>query len=481
MHHFFKKLLIGAFSTAISFNLFLPTIQAQSIKGDTEKILSRIQIAPFKDKHYDIRNFGAAADGKSDSCTAINQAIAAASSAGGGIVEIPAGTYFVAGPIVLKNDVKLYLDDSAILKFSGNPKDYAKSLVLTRYECTELYNFSPLIYADHAKHIAIASSGDAQQGILDGSGSSWWSWKGGKKWNPQNGPTQKEDRTVLQNMANDSVPVENRKFGPGHYLRPIFIEPYQSEEILIQGITLKNSPMFNISPALSKNIQIDHVTIDSDGPNTDGIDPDSCKDVLISSNVFNTGDDCIAIKSGRDEDGRRLHTPSENIVIKDNIFKNGHSAVTIGSEISGGANHIYSINNVMDSPNLQYAYRIKTNSERGGTIKDFYADGDTINHISKNVFLVDMDYEGGDIGKYTPYISSIHLNHLQANANDNQLLNIKTYERNPVENFSIENSTFTNVRVKNKKMNEFTGTKGKNIKIENVNVNGKMYNETADF
>ncbi len=450
------------------------------IAGQAAAITAQIQQVKIPERSYDVQSFGAVADGRTDSRNAINQAIAAASKAGGGKVVVPAGHYFVAGPIVLLSNVELHMEDHAEVKFSDRPKDYASPLVLTRFECTEVYNYSPLIYAYGAKNIAITGSGSAAEGMLDGNGAEWWPWVGAKPW-WDGGQNQKEDSTTLKDMANNDVPVEQRIFGAGHYLRPIFIEPYASDTILIRGVRLRNSPMYHISPALSKNITIEKVTIEADGPNTDGIDPDSCQNVWIKDNIISAGDDCIAIKSGRDDDGRRLHTPSVNIVVEHNMLKNGHGAITVGSEISGGANHIYSLYNTIDSPELRWPYRFKTNSQRGGEIHDFYADGDKILHLERAVLTVDMKYDGGDVGEYTPKIYSLHLQNLDIDANQRAILTISTYERNPVTDFTLQNCRIQHADKSGGTYNKYENTPPENITVENVIVNGKVYNGNGNF
>ena len=131
---------------------------------------------------------------------------------------------------------------------------------------------------------------------------------------------------------------------------------------------LINSPMWCMNPVLSENITVERVKVISHGPNNDGCDPEACKNVLIKDCYFDTGDDCIAIKSGRDEDGRRIGRPAENHIIDGCVMKDGHGGVVIGSEIAGGARNIYAINNTMDSPELDRVLRIKTSSSRGGII-----------------------------------------------------------------------------------------------------------------
>ena len=222
-------------------------------------------------------------------------------------------------------------------------------------------NYSPFIYAYEESDIAITGSG-----TLDGQGNvgidSWWNWK--------SKGSLDLDVVLLYNYSDSETPVEQRIFGDGHYLRPNFIQPYKCTNVLIDGIIIINSPMWEVQPVLSKNVTISNITVSSYGPNNDGCNPESCTDVLIKNCYFNTGDDCIAIKSGRNADGRRVNVPSQNIVIQDCHMVDGHGGITMGSEMSGGIRNVYAENCEMTGTNLNNVIRFKTNSLRGGFIEN---------------------------------------------------------------------------------------------------------------
>ena len=207
------------------------------------------------------------------------------------------------------------------MKFSQNPSDYLP-VVFTRFEGTECYNYSPFIYAFEKENIAVTG-----QGTLDGQGDNehWWPWKSAGD----------ADVSRLRRQAEDGVPVDARVYGEGHFLRPNMIQFYRCKNILIDSVTVINGPMWHIHPVLTDNITISHITVEGHGPNNDGCNPESCRDVLISDCYFNTGDDCIAVKSGRNADGRRINVATENVVIRNCTMKDGHGGVVIGSEISG--------------------------------------------------------------------------------------------------------------------------------------------------
>jgi polygalacturonase len=332
-------------------------------------------------------------------------------------------------------------------------------------------NYSPLIYAYEQENIAITG-----KGILDGQGGSqnlsngsagWWSWKGNENYGWEKGmPTQREGRDRLFKMAEDNIPPEERIFGDGYYLRPNFIQPYKCKNILIEGVTIKDSPMWFIHPVLCQNISVINVTVEGLGPNNDGCNPESSKDVLIKGCYFNTGDDCIAIKSGRNADGRRINIPSENIIIQDCIMKEGHGGVVMGSEISGGVRNVFAENCEMSSPNLERAIRVKTNSIRGGTIENIFVRNISVGEVSEAVIKVDFFYEEGDAGKFTPVVRNINIENLTSEKSPYALW-IKAYERSPLQNIELKDCSFNNVEKDNILENV------ENLKVESVNINGK--------
>ncbi len=244
---------------------------------------------------------------------------------------VPPGV-FLTGPIHLKSHVNLHVSAGATIRFSRDPERYLP-VVLTRWEGVELMGYSPLVYAFEQQDIAITG-----EGTLDGQAGPehWWPWK--RTDHPR---SQKPDRDRLFRQAEDGVPVAERVYGAGHSLRPQFIQPYRCTNVLVEGVTITNAPMWVIHPVLSRNVIVRGVKIVSAGPNNDGCDPESSSDVLIEDSLFDTGDDCIAIKSGRNADGRRLATPSERIVVRGCRMRAGHGGVTIGSEMSGGVRDVF--------------------------------------------------------------------------------------------------------------------------------------------
>jgi len=393
-----------------------------------DSLLARINPPQFPDKGFNVIDYGAAGDGKTNCSEAFRKAIDDCNREGGGRVLVPKGQY-KTGPIYLKSNVNLHLEEGAILTFSTDPRDYLP-VVTTRWEGVDLMNYSPLIYAYEEKNIAITGSG-----TLDGcaNNTNWWPWKGREIYGWKEGMEEQNAdnrRPALFDMGEKGVPVEKRLFGEGYYLRPQFIQPYKCENILIEGVTILNSPMWIIHPVLCNNITIQSVHINSHGPNSDGCDPESCKDVLIKDCYFNTGDDCIAIKSGRNADGRRIGIPSENIIIQGCTMENGHGGVVIGSEISGGARNIFAENCKMSSPLLDRALRIKTSSMRGGTIEDIYMRNVEVGQVKQEAIYITMFYE--DKGDYLPVIKNIAIENLRVKQGGKVGIRMEGYKASPV-------------------------------------------------
>ena len=248
-------------------------------------ILARIRPPAISRREFPITRYGAKADGVTDCTDAFRRAIAACAAAGGGRVVV-AGGAFLTGPIHLRSRVNLEVQEGATIRFATDPKAY-EQYVLTRFEGVELMGLSPLIYARDATDVAITGGG-----TLDGqsSPSVWWSWKGqaAHGWRQGMGH-QGPARARLFDMAERDIPVASRRFGAESYLRPPFIQPYGCTNVLIEGVTIRNSPMWEINPVLCQNVIVRGVRIETHGPNNDGCDPESCRDVLIERCHFDTG------------------------------------------------------------------------------------------------------------------------------------------------------------------------------------------------
>ncbi|WP_442795004.1 glycoside hydrolase family 28 protein [Pelobium manganitolerans] len=431
-----------------------PWLRADSIR--------KLIVAPtFKKQDFNIRNYGAGDDSTQLVTQAFAKAIKACNESGGGRVIVPKGT-FLTGAIHLKSNVNLHLEDGAKIKFSRNPDDFLP-VVFTRWEGMELMNYSPLIYAYEQENIAITGNG-----ILDGNASNeyWWPWKAKAEYGWKQGmKDQRADNQLLKEQNKNRVDPRKRIYGKGHYLRPAFVQPYLCKNVLIADVKIINAPMWNLNPVLCENVTVSKVKIVTHGPNNDGCDPESCKNVLIQDCYFDTGDDCIAIKSGRNEDGREIGRPAENHIIENCEMKDGHGGVVIGSEISGGAKNIFAQNLRMDSPELDRVLRIKTSSLRGGVIEDIYMRNIEVGTYKEAAVRCNMFYE--EAGDFMPTIRNVVVENMNVKKGGKYGVLVNAYEQSPVENLKLINCKIDGVEIPVKV--DYT----KDMVFKNVVINGK--------
>ncbi len=432
-------------------------------------IIKSIIVPTFPDNTFNIKDFGAIADGTFNNSEAIKKAIDACSKAGGGKVIVPSGK-FLTGPIYIKSNVNLHLEEGAEVLFSKDTKDYLP-VVHTSYEGQELMNYSPLIYSYNEKNIAVTGKGTFNG---QASNTNWWPWAGKDIYgHVENTPRQSDDHNLprLWEFSDKNTPVSERIFGEGHQLRPQFIQPFGCENVLIQGVTFTNAPFWIIHPIKSNNVTVDGVTVKSHGPNNDGCDPEYAKNVHIKNCVFDTGDDCIAIKSGRNNDGRVVNITSENIVIENCDMKDGHGGVVIGSEISAGVRNVYVRNCRMDSPELERAIRIKTNSLRGGFVENVFVKDIQIGQVKEAVLRINTYYGtyANQEGNFIPSIKNIHLENITVENGGKYGILIKGRP----ESF-VKNVTLTNVHIKGAKT-DLSVENSEPIIFKNVTINGKDY------
>ncbi len=386
---------------------------------------------------YDIRAFGGVADGKTKNTGAIRKAIAAASAAGGGTVYLGGGTY-LSGPIHLASNITLYIDAGAVLKFSDDFDDYLP-MVRSRWEGTEVFNFSPLIYADRATNIGVVG-----RGTIDGQGAAWWkylralkdehqktgAWRADSKW-------RKEFARVNPNLE---WPDDRQNLEMG-FLRPPLIQLIDCHNVAIEDLTIRNSPFWTVNPVYSDDVTVRGVTIDNplDAPNTDGIDPESCRNVHIADCHISVGDDCITIKSGRDRQGRRVGRAAENITVTNCTMGHGHSGVAMGSEISGGIKKIAVSNCVFDGTDR--GIRIKSTRGRGGVVEDVRVQNIVMKNVREEAITLNLYYTNAPpepVSERTPRFRNIHLSGISGSAGEaGAILGL--------EEARIENVTLTDV------------------------------------
>lgn len=385
-----SRFFIAAFAAAVF--ACGPASAARNPWTEAERIVSGMSKVHFPDRSVSITDYGAVADDPDRLAhDAINLAIVEMSRSGGGTVVVPDGVFYT-GPITLKSNVRLHLSDKAVLKFSTDVSLYFPA-VLTRWEGLDCYNARPLIYAYGETNIAITG-----KGTIDGQASreNWWGRQKNIERNDFTGPdgkTWRASRLKLLEQAENRVPVGERIYGEADCLRPQTINFNRCTTVLIEDVTLLRSPFWVIHPLFCEDLTVRGVHVVNNGPNGDGCDPESCRNVLIENCLFDTGDDCIAIKSGRNEDGRRWNVPSENIVVRGCTMNDGHGGVVIGSEISGGFRNLFVENCRMDSPNLERVIRIKTSPARGGVIENIYVRNVTVGQCREAVLRINLDYE----------------------------------------------------------------------------------------
>ena len=422
----------------------------------------------FVNKVYNINDYGAKGDGVFNNSEVFKNAIQLCSQNGGGTVLVPTGKFFT-GPIHLESNINLHIEEGGEIVFSTNPKDYP--LVLTSFEGTEVMNYSPLIYAYQKKNVAITG-----KGTINGQGNNvnWWSWCGKDTYGWKKGDP-KQDVAKLMKMAEDNVAVNERIFGDGNFLRPNFVEFFECNNVMLKDIKIINAPFWVIHPMKSNNVIIDGVTVTSHGPNNDGCDPEYSKNVVIRNCNFNTGDDCIAIKSGRDTDGRRVNIVSENIYVQNCKMYDGHGGVTIGSEISAGVRNVFVENCVMDSPDLERAIRLKSNSRRGGFVENLYVRNIEIGEVGESVLGIDLFYSvhGNQDGNYIPRIDTIVLENIKVKNGGKYAILAKGHMSTPIKNILFKNVVIdkvkTNFSIENVENLNFINTTINGMKIEKAN------------
>lgn len=453
--------------------LLLPACAFAAGWDDNEykRIEQSIQLPKIAERQFLITSFGAKTTATAaQNQKAINRVISLVSKKGGGKVIIPKGTWNT-GAIELKSHVNLVLEEGATLHFAFEPKLYP--LVRTSWEGLACWNYSPCIYAYKATDIAITG-----KGTIDGGGNNdtFWQWNGSPRFGYKEGVTKESQklgsRSKLLKMAEDGVPFDERKFGMGYGLRPQLVNMVHCERILIKDVKMINSPFWVIHPLLSKNITVDGVYVWNEGPNGDGCDPEACENVLIQNCVFHTGDDCIAIKSGRNNDGRLWKQPSKNIIIRNCKMEDGHGGVVIGSEISGGCENVYAENCVMDSPHLERILRIKTNNCRGGQVQNINMRNVVVGQCKEAVVKINLDYERKEIcyRGFEPIVNNVNVENVTCQKSDYGVLIIGRDSLENVYDINIKNCKFDGVV---KEPVKITG-KTRNVKFDNLVINGSL-------
>jgi len=411
-----------------------------------DQIVRSIELPDIPDRDFDIRNFGAEEGDDQDARPAILAAIAEAATQGGGRIIVPAGRWSSKGPIVLQSKIELHLSAGAHLVFGADADDYLPA-VLTRWEGTELYGYSPLIYAHDVHDVAITGPG-----TIDGNADSEF-----LGWQPQ----EKPDQLALRKMGAGGIPVAERQFGAGHYLRPSLIQFFSAERVLLSGYTAENSPFWVNHLVYTTHATVRDVRVESHFANNDGVDVDSSRYVLIENNRFRTGDDSVVVKSGRDLDGRNIARPSEYVVVRNNDM-GGEDGIALGSEMSGDIREVYFVDNVLR--NGTAAIRFKSNLDRGGVVEKIRVCDMRIESFD-HLFWFQLDYPGELGGNFPSLYHDIVFENISVDRAETVL------EVHAPEGHPLRDVTFRNVDVR-EAGRSFVLDNADGLVFENLRING---------
>ncbi|WP_016955391.1 glycoside hydrolase family 28 protein [Catenovulum agarivorans] len=413
-----KALFFAALTAASCVN---SPVFAAAYQNEINQIVNKIELPKIPDVSLDIKKFGAIAnDGKND-LDAIQNAIDTLSRQGGGKIVIPAGTWYCEGTVHLRSKINLHLSQGAQLLFSTNTEHYLP-VVKTRWEGTEMYGYSPLVYAANVEDVAITGTG-----LIDGNlQSEFHPWY----------DKQQPDMQTIRKMGIAGIPVEQRQFGLGTFLRPSLIQFFGAKRILLEGYTSKNSPFWVNHIVYAEHVTIRDIKVDSHFPNNDGVDLDSVKYAVVENSHFRTGDDAVVIKSGRDKDGRDIAKPSQYIVVRNNDM-GGEDGIGLGSEMSGGISHVYFVDNVLRKGKA--AIRFKGSLDRGGLVEHIRVANLKIEEFDE-VFWFQLNYPGVIQGGLPSIYRDIIFENIQVEK-AKVVLEAHAYKDEPLSNVVFKNVT----------------------------------------
>jgi polygalacturonase len=384
----------------------------------------------FPERLFDIRDYGAVPDGTTLNTEAFRRAVEDCHALGGGTVRVPEGDW-LTGPIHLRSHVCLHLARGARVRFSTRYEDYLP-VVFTRWEGVECYNYSPLIYAIDCENIAVTG-----EGTFDGQGEDWWHWK------QLQHPAAKE----LYHAQFNGVPVEKRVFGTEKAaLRPQFLQTIRCRNVCFEGVTFVNGPMWTMHPVYCVDVIVRGVTVKTSGPNGDGLNPDSCRNVLVEGCSFDTSDDCIAINAGMNEDGWRVGIPCERIHIRNCTMSEGHGAISIGSGMSGGVRDLYAHDCTVTGGDQ--GIRLKSMRGRGGVIERVYFENFDLSGLRMEAILLNMFY-GASSAESTsqtpPAFHDIHIRNITCKSAGAAIV-LRGLPEQPVQRVFLEGLDLTSDR-----------------------------------
>ncbi len=440
---------IIAFALLLSLPVFADTNPdgARIVKRDA--ILKNINPPAISTYAVSIRSLGAKGDSLTDCKPAFDKAMKVAKKHNGIKIIVPSGTYFINGPIHLVSNVCIELQKGARLKFASDPSRYLP-VVLTSWEGTLVYNYSPFIYGYQLENISIIG-----EGTIDGNASKTFNtWRG----------KQEKDQMQSRDMNHNASPLKDRVFGAGHFLRPQLIQLLECKNILIEGVKITNSPFWCVHLLKSENITVRGVRYDAKNINNDGIDPEYSRNILIENVEFNNGDDNVAIKAGRDHEGRTMAMPSENIIIRNCRFRGLHGVV-IGSEMSAGVRNVF-IENCTCGGYCKRGIYLKSNPDRGGFISDIYVNNVAFDKV-EDCFFITSYYHGEGKGFATD-IHDVFVDGLKCKEASNAGLVVQGFPEKKVKDVY-----FRNVIIEKAPIGvSFTNTE--NIVMSDVSIGGEV-------
>lgn len=417
------------------------------------KIEQQIYEPEFLAADYRVTDYGAVPDGRTDALPAILQAMTDCSRNGGGRVVLPAGKYFCKGTVRMMSNCNLHFEDGAELIFSTDEKDYLPC-VLTRWEGTEVFNYSPMIYAYNVMNIAITG-----KGVINGQGkANFETWKA----------SQKPDQREIRRMGVEQLPVYQRVFGEGHLLRPAMLELFACNTILIEDVKLVDGTFWSFHLIGCSNAVVRGISVDCTNLNSDGVDPESSRNVIIEGCHFHTGDDGIAVKSGRDQDGWRLAQPTENIIIRDCVFDTFANGLCIGSEISGGVRNVFVEN--CRIVNAKQGIYFKSNLDRGGYIENVYVRNIDVENVDAALVKFEPDYKSESQRHYPTAIRDIVIENVKAATAGTCGIYAKGFADMPIENILIRNLSLDSTG------RAYDIENVRELRLENVSINGEKTN-----
>ena len=473
-----------------SINRVLSNIELPNIPRDTINLIEFSGIAPDEEGSYDY-----AGD--------INRAIEKLAKKGGGTLLFPhpegkdkwikqTRIYTCQGPIYLKSNIRLSMETSTKIQFKFDPQKYLidGKGVLTRYEGTTLYTYSPCIRGFDVKNVAIVSAGGTgAMPVINGDGESWKKWEQKGVFSQQAaGKTMSYKK--LREINNKDVPIRDRRFGNPEkdFLRPPLMQFMFCENILVDGVKLQESPFWVVHSVFSKSMTVRNLIYDAQVVNNDGVDVESSQYVLVENNMFDNHDDNVVMKAGRDQEGifgalvagtelesidfaqqyinnGRITAPTKDVVIRNNVFK-GHYAICCGSEMSGGVKNVFALHNYANQ-DVNRAFYLKGSRKRGGIVENVIIKDMEVNRAG-DAIVMSPNYDHDTTSQYPPVFKNIHIEDMTVNKVTDGIV-IFGWSDRPLKNIYLKN-----INIKQATGTDFQYMNVNNLNLQNVKVNGKI-------